>query len=88
MAWGAAAHYLKSIAKQRGWRNSSHRDLFRVVRRLSGESDDPGGMRAMFRTMNSLHVNFYEDWMDDEAVRDGIEDAKEFMGRLEREFAV
>lgn len=41
----------------------------------------------MFRTMNSLHVNFYEDWLDDDTVRIRIEDAKEFVGTLEREFA-
>ena len=87
MAWGAAAHYLKSIAKRRGWRNRSHGDLFRVVRRLSSESDDPDRIRDLFRNMNSLHVNFYEDWLDDETVWGGIEDAKEFVARLEREFA-
>ena len=87
IAWDAAAHYLKSIAKRRGWQNRSHRDLFRVVRLLSDESDDPGEMRTMFRSMNGLHANFYEDWLDDEAVWDGIEDAKEFVARLEREFA-
>ena len=87
MAWGAAAHHLKSIAKRRGWRNRSHRDLFRVVGRLSGESDDPDGMRTMFRALNSLHVNFYEDWLDDDTVGIRIEDAKEFVASLEREFA-
>ncbi len=87
-AWGAAAHYLKSIAKRRGWRNSSHRDLFRVVDRLSEESDAPNRIHNLFRSMNSLHSNFYEDWFDDNTVWDGIEESKELIARLEREFAI
>lgn len=87
MAWGAVAHYLKSIAKLRGWRNRSHRDLFRVVNRLSSETDNFNEIQNLFVTMNGLHVNFYEDWLENDAVRVGIEDAKEFVGRLEREFA-
>lgn len=37
--------------------------------------------------MNSLRVNFYGDWLENDAVRIGIDNAKEFVGRLEREFA-
>ncbi len=88
MAWGAAAHCLKSIAKRRGWRNRTHGDLFRVVDRLSDESDAPDSIGTMFRSVNSLHANFYEDWLDDNAVLDGIEEAKEFVARLEREFSI
>ena len=87
MAWGAAAHCLKSIAKRRGWLNRTHRDLFRVVDRLAGRTADPDGIRSLFRVMNGLHSNFYEDWFEDNAVRTGIEDAKDFIARLEKEFA-
>ena len=86
MAWGAVAHYLKSIAKLRGWPSRSHRDLFRIVGRLSSESEDPSEVRTMFRLMNSLHANFYEDWLDDDTVKIRIDDAKEFVASLEREF--
>ena len=86
MAWGAVAHYLKSIAKRRGWRNRSHRDLSRIVERLGHESDDTYRVHTLYRSANSLHVNFYEDWLDDDTVRIRIEDAKEFVSRLEREF--
>ena len=39
--WGAAAHYLKAVAKQRGWRNNSHRDFFTIKDRLANETDNP-----------------------------------------------
>ena len=87
MAWGAVAHYLKSIAKRRGWRNRSHRDLSRIVVRLANESDDPYRIHTLYRSMNNLHANFYEDWFDNDTVRNGVEDAKELVARLEREFA-
>ena len=87
MAWGAAAHYLKSLAKRRGWRNRSHRDLSRIVNRLANESDDSYRIHALYRSANALHVNFYEDWLDDDTVRIRIDEAKEFVAMLEREFA-
>ncbi len=86
MAWGAIAHYLKSIAKRRGWRNRSHRDISQVVARLADESDDPYRIHTLYRSMSNLHVNFYEDWLENDAVRVGIEDAKEFVVKLENEF--
>ena len=87
-AWGSVAHCLKSIAKRRGWRNQSHRDLSWIVNRLANESDDPHRIYTLYININSLHSNFYEDWFDYNTVRDGIAEAKEFVVRLEREFAV
>ena len=84
-AWGAVAHYLKSIAKRRGWRNRSHRDLSRVATRLANESSDPNRIRILFNSANSLHSNFYEDWFEDELVRDGIEHCRELIDKLENE---
>ena len=86
MAWGAVAHYLKSIAKRRGWRNRSHRDLALIAERLANESYDTYRIHTLYRSANSLHVNFYEDWLDDDTVRMRIEETKEFVGRLEKEF--
>ena len=87
-AWGAVAHYLKSIAKRRRWRNRSHRDLSRVVIRLANESRDPDRIKILFYSANSLHSNFYEDWLEDELLRDGIEHCRELIDKLENELPV
>ena len=47
--WGAVAHYLKAVAKQRGWRNESHRDFFYIKDRLANETEDPGRISLLFR---------------------------------------
>ena len=86
-AWGATAHYLKSIAKRRRWRNRSHRDISRIATRLANESSDPSRIKILFNSANSLHTNFYEDWLDDELVGEGIGHCRELIERLENEFS-
>lgn len=81
-AWGAAAHALKSIAEQRGWRHGRHRDLFPVVNRIAEETAQPE-IRALFNTANILHANFYENWLPDDMIEANIADVKEFLDRLE-----
>ena len=82
-AWGAVAHYLKSVAKQRGWRNSSHYDLSDIVTDLAYETDDPGRVHILYAAVNSLHTNFYEDWLSDQIVGRSIDGARELLSLLE-----
>ena len=82
--WGAAAHYLKAVAKQRGWRNSSHRDFFTIKDRLAVETDDSNRVIELFGSIRGLHQNFYEPLYSSNDVRVGINSAKEFIDRLER----
>ena len=82
--WGAAAHYLKAVAKQRGWNNRSHKDLFTINRRLISETDDPQRLELLFGNLNGLHSNFYEDWYTEGDVRAGIEAAREYIDWLEQ----
>ena len=81
-AWGAAAHALKSIAKQREWRQGTHRDLYGVVRSIESETSVQG-VRRLFQVASELHSNFYEDRMPDEILRESIDDVKELIDRLE-----
>ena len=81
--WGAVAHYLKAVAKQRGWRNESHRDFFTVESRLARETDNPHKLHSLFSSARSLHQNFYEPLYSTEQVRVCAEDAKEFIDMLE-----
>ena len=82
--WGAAAHYLKAVAKQRGWTNRSHRDFFTIKDRLANETDASERINALFGILRGLHQNFYEPWYSDDDVRIGIEAAKEFIDMLEQ----
>ena len=81
-AWGAAAHALKSIAERRGWRHGRHRDLFPVVNRIAAETGQPE-ISFMFDAANTLHANFYENWLPDDMVEDKIAAVKELLDRLE-----
>lgn len=66
--WGAAAQAIKAVAAARHWRHSVHRDLRRNVERLYQETGD-AELLTMFNTAESLHANFYEDFMSGEVVR-------------------
>ena len=82
-AWGAVAHYLKSIAKFRGWRNASHSDLSNIALDLAQETDNPARIEELYVMMEGLHVNFYEDRLPDGLVARGIGNAGELISHLE-----
>ena len=81
-AWGAVAHYVKSVAKARGWPNGSHRDIWDNARRLLDLTPDPDGNRTKFAMVNVLHVNFYEEELDPKDVRLGIRHARELIDAM------
>ena len=82
--WGGAAHYMKAVAKHRGWRNESHRDFFTIESRLASETDNPNRLHSLFSSVRSLHQNFYEPLYSTSQVRVCIEDSKEFIDMLKR----
>lgn len=83
-AWGAVAHYLKSVAKFRGWQNRHHRDLNDIADDLALETDDPVLIRRLYAYAERMHQNFYEDRLSHVAVAQGISDCRELIERLER----
>jgi hypothetical protein len=80
--WDAAAQMVKGVAERRGWPHSSHRELFRVVRLIARETGDIQVL-DLFQIANSLHTNFYENWMTREFVENSIGRMQEFISRLE-----
>jgi hypothetical protein len=80
--WGAAAHMVKGVAQRRGWGHTGHRELFQVVNRLAEETSDRE-LRTLFDIANSLHSNFYENWMPQEWIEDRAEGVREFLEKLE-----
>ncbi len=81
-AWGAVAHYVKSVAKARGWRDGSHRDVNVNAERLIVRTRDPDGNMRKFSHINNLHVNFYEITLSERSVRIGIEDARALVAEM------
>lgn len=80
--WGAAAHIVKAVADTRGWPHSSHRDLFRAVDRVAEELSAPQ-LQTLFRRASALHQNFYEGWMTEQQISDGLTAVDELVGRLQ-----
>ena len=82
-AWGTVAHYVKSVAKERGWPDGSHRDISDNARRLMILTSDPDAYGRMFQAMNALHVNFYEEHLHEDDVRRSIADARALISAME-----
>ena len=82
-AWGAVAHYVKSVAKeQEDWDAESHVGVNRSARKLVEETDEPKVNMSRLGVANSLHANFYEDFYDEVMVRSGIEDARDLIAAM------
>ena len=73
---------VKAAAESRGWRHSSHRDLYTTIDRLVEETGDPN-LRRLFHTASSLHANFYEGWQPGEMVEQGLSDVAELVETLD-----
>lgn len=67
--WGASAQALKSLAERRGWRHGSHGEFYRIMRRLRDEFEDPDIMALRFDAATQLHINFYENWLEEADIR-------------------
>ena len=83
-SWGGVAHYLKSVAKFRGWQNRTHTDLSDIVEDLGHETDDLNRIRDLYFSAGQMHQNFYEDTFSHGQVGRGIDNARELIDRLER----
>ena len=79
--WGAAAQAMKAVADARGWQHRNHAALFRVASRLAAETDDDD-VNRWFLTASGLDVNFYENWLDPDAVSVGLDDIDKLVRRL------
>ncbi len=79
--WGATARMVKAVAETRGWRHSSHGDLYRTVERVATELDD-SRVSILFRSANALHQNFYEGYMPEASVANALSDVDEITSLL------
>ena len=80
-SWGAAACALKSIAEQRGWNHQSHSLLNDISSQVADELSRPD-LHDMFAVPRSLHQNFYEDWLPEEAVARLVDRTRAYLAEL------
>ena len=69
--WGAAAHAVKAVAQERGWRHDNHARLFGIANRLAAETGD-SRIRRFFNAASEAHKNFYEGDMSEEDIADSL----------------
>ena len=82
-AWGAVSHYVNSVARQRNWPLGSHRRLIENANELiNRDPNNATERRRLLRSMEALHANFYQAYLDEDSVREGIEDAKDLIRAL------
>ena len=79
--WRAAAHSLRSIAEDRGWEHKSHAHFYRIIRNLANETDDKQ-LIYLFNAADSLHSNFYENWMQEDEIRHFSTQVSQLIHRL------
>jgi len=80
-AWGAAAQIVKALAAKEGRVLRSRRNLWEYVDELAEKLQDRE-LRLLWRTANSLHQNFYENWMPARDVKLAVEDVRAFVEKL------
>ena len=86
-AWGAFAHCMNSIAKKRGWEVGSHRQLKdNATRLLDKDPEHAERWRLLLTAVESLHTNFYREFLTEAEVADGIANARELIDAI-RELA-
>ena len=69
--WGAAVETVRAVAEHRGWEHGSRDSLFEVASRLAQETGDFNVIYD-FSGASALHTNFYEGWLREEMVHNGL----------------
>ena len=80
--WGAAAHALKAVAIERGWRHGRHDLLIANAEQLAREYDRTD-INILMSVANSFHVNFYENLYGEVSIRAGIDSIEHFVAALD-----
>ena len=81
--WGASALAVKRIAAMRGLKLEQHGAIWSFVSRLSRESRD-NELILLFHAANGLHKNFYENELDQKAVKITAESVEQLIEKLRR----
>ncbi len=80
--WGAAAHAIKAIAIERGWRHQKHGYLFDIVSHIAKERGRPDFSDKM-AIAGFYHTNFYENEFGEDDIRRAISTIEQFVNELD-----
>jgi uncharacterized protein (UPF0332 family) len=81
--WSVAAQMVKTVAAKENLELRSHTSLWEYVDKLAEKLQDVE-LRRLWWTANTLHQNFYENWMTPRDVKYAIEDVKKFVEKLKK----
>ena len=79
--WGAAAEVIKAVAAKKGKSLGTHRSLGEFLSELDEQKPEWALLRD-FNAANSLHMNFYEDWLPPKVVLDGANAVRDMVQKL------
>ncbi len=79
--WGAMAEAIKGWSEFLGLPHTSHRNI-RKNARVILERLNRNDLRPVFDRAETLHINFYEDWLDRDWVKDAGKDVEEAVNIL------
>jgi hypothetical protein len=81
--WGAAATLLSAFSEKTNLPHYSHRDLKEVSLYLTRTMRDPDYTR-LFSSLETLHANYYHNFLDKETFDIHKEDALRFIGKVKK----
>ena len=80
--WGATAQIIKAIAEDRGRDHYAHHLLIRMAAELARETGE-SELYDLFANAQSLHTNFYENWLVRDFVVHHIDRVEQFIAKLD-----
>ena len=85
-AWGAVAHKIKAIAREReGLVYDEHSQAKVIIHRLSDESPVGDLLWANFAVAETLHSNFYSDLETDQTLKRSLQSVEQLLKMLDQE---
>ena len=81
--WGAAAHALKAVGEQRGWRHDKHPNILDIGEHLGREFGQETSFGRCLDSAESAHQNFYKNDLNEGAIGVALTDVEILTGVLE-----
>ncbi len=82
-AWGAVAHRVKAIARQRGWNYNTHTQFHDLRWRIASLTDDPDKTDTLLDKASGLHGNYYRDTRNLDVLKRDLDKVKELLDILD-----
>ena len=81
LMWGAATHAIRAYARWQGWRVGKSQRLFELLELIIDDCGD-ATLRIGFARASRLHANFYNGFMDADAVAENQAIVRNFAERV------